>query len=72
MPSEAVQLGFRVQELQRAIDLEPQNSSAHLDLGQLYPASGRASEAKDEAKLILQSMGSSGISKGHCAKHLMP
>ena len=43
------------QELQRAIDLEPQNSSAHLDLGQLYLAGGRASEAKDEAKLILQS-----------------
>jgi Flp pilus assembly protein TadD len=43
------------QELQRTVDLEPQNWPAHLDLGQLYLAGGRAPEARDEAKLILQS-----------------
>ena len=43
------------QELQRTIDLEPQNWPAHLDLGQLYLAGGRAPEARDEAKSILQS-----------------
>ncbi len=42
------------QELQRTIDLEPQNWPAHLDLGQLYLAGGRAPEARDEAKSILQ------------------
>ncbi|HVS88299.1 MAG TPA: tetratricopeptide repeat protein [Candidatus Acidoferrum sp.] len=43
------------QELQRTIDLEPQNWPAQLDLDQLYLAGGRAPEAKDQAKLILKS-----------------
>jgi len=43
------------QELQRTVDLEPQNWPAHLDLGQLYLAGGKALEARDEAKSILQS-----------------
>jgi tetratricopeptide (TPR) repeat protein len=46
------------QELQRTIDLEPQNWPAHLDRGQLYLAGGRALEARDEAKSILEANGS--------------
>src|SRR6266702_3055544 len=42
------------QELQRTTDLDPQNLPAHLDLGQLYLAGGRAPEAKDQAQLILR------------------
>src|SRR5258708_34278671 len=43
------------QQLQRTVDLEPPNWPAHLDLGQLYLAGGRALEARDEARSILQS-----------------
>src|SRR5713101_6626889 len=43
------------QELQRTTDLEPLNYPAHLDLGLLYLAGGRAPDARDEAKLILKS-----------------
>ena len=45
---------FAFQELQRTIDLEPSNWAAHLDLSQLYLSGGRALEARDEAKSILQ------------------
>jgi tetratricopeptide (TPR) repeat protein len=44
--------GFR--ELQFTIELDPQNSSARLDVGQLCLAAGRASDAKDQALTILK------------------
>jgi tetratricopeptide (TPR) repeat protein len=43
------------QELQRTIDLQPENWSAQLDLGQLLFAAGKSQEAKDRALLILRS-----------------
>src|SRR5260370_2305622 len=46
---------YAFQELQRTTDLDPQNLPAHLDLGQLYLAGGRAPDAKDQAQLILKS-----------------
>src|SRR5690242_9286191 len=41
-------------ELQRTIELDPQNWSAHLDLGQLYLVGGKAADAKNEALTILR------------------
>lgn len=41
------------QELQRTIDLQPENWLAQLDLGQLLFAANKAQEAKDRALLIL-------------------
>jgi tetratricopeptide (TPR) repeat protein len=41
------------QELQRTIDLQPENWPAQLDLGQLLLAANKAQEAKDRALLIL-------------------
>src|SRR3989441_300472 len=43
------------QELQRTIDLQPENWPAQIDLGQILLAGGRAQEAKDRALLILRS-----------------
>jgi Flp pilus assembly protein TadD len=42
------------QELQRTIELQPENWSAQLDLGQLVFAAGKAQDAKDRALLILR------------------
>ena len=42
-------------ELQKTIELEPENWRARLDLGKLYLAGGKAPEAKDQARLILKS-----------------
>ncbi len=42
------------QELQRTIELQPENWSAQLNLGQLAFAAGKAQEAKDRALLILR------------------
>jgi tetratricopeptide (TPR) repeat protein len=41
-------------ELQRTIDLDPQNWGAQLDLGQLYLTGGKAEEAKDVALTLLK------------------
>src|SRR5262249_51026110 len=46
-------LAFR--ELQRTIELDPQNWSAQLDLGALYLFGGKAADAKDQALTILKS-----------------
>ena len=42
-------------ELQRTIELQPENWLAQLDLGQILLAAGKAQEAKDHALLILRS-----------------
>src|SRR5882672_10880770 len=42
-------------ELSRAVDLEPENWPAHLELGKIFLASGNAQEAKNRALLILRS-----------------
>ena len=42
-------------ELQRTLELDPQNWRAQLDLGQLYLAGGKAADAKDLALTILKS-----------------
>src|SRR5215831_16205577 len=43
------------QELLRAVDLDPGNWPAQLDLGKLYARGGKFQEAKDRALLILRS-----------------
>src|SRR5215472_19010318 len=42
-------------ELQRTVDLDPQNWSAQLDLGALYLVGGKPADAKNEALTILKS-----------------
>lgn len=42
-------------ELQRTLELDPQNWHAQLDLGQLYLAGGKAADAKDLALTIIKS-----------------
>jgi predicted Zn-dependent protease len=42
------------QELQRTIELQPENWSAQLDLAQLVLTAGKARDAKDRALLILR------------------
>lgn len=42
-------------ELQRTIDLQPENWPAQLALGQILFAAGKTQEAKDRARLILRS-----------------
>jgi tetratricopeptide (TPR) repeat protein len=44
-----------IQELQRTIDLQPENWPAQIDLGQIMLAGGRSQDAKDRAMLVLHS-----------------
>jgi tetratricopeptide (TPR) repeat protein len=44
-----------LQELQRTIDLQPENWPAQIDLGQIMLAGGRSQDAKDRAMLVLHS-----------------
>ena len=43
------------QELMRTVELEPTNWKAQLDLGNLYLAAGKLSDARDRAETILKS-----------------
>src|SRR5438552_9883799 len=42
-------------ELLRAVELQPENWPAHLDIGRIYLSAGKPQEAKERALLILRS-----------------